>query len=449
MKLKRNVVMGIMAGALFLTALAAGPSVLANVVPASQVQLDAAMNKPLLLAGEKQTAWLRVGLTGFELESPEDRPPVNIAIVIDKSGSMGGEKISKAREAAIMAIQRLNVNDIISVITYDSTVNVLIPATKVADKEAIFQKVRQIGAGGSTALFAGVSKGTDEMRKFLSENRVNRLVLLSDGLANVGPATPAELGSLGTSLIKENISVTTIGLGLGYNEDLMTQLAYNSDGSHYFSENASDLAKAFDSEFGRALSVVAQEVQIQIDCFPGIHPIRLLGRDGDIYGQTASVFVNHLYTKHEKFILLEVEVPAGQKKETRKLAKVSVSYDNLQTKNRDKLSSELEVKFTRNKNLVERRANAKVMVDVVELLAVEQNELALKLRDQGQVKEAQQVLINNAIFLESNAIQLNAPGLATYGLEQRSDADSMKDEASYKKGRKSMRGSQSRRKQQQ
>jgi Ca-activated chloride channel family protein len=448
MKLKPNVALGIMAAGLILAALT-GPSVLAGVVPSSQVQLDAAMNKPLLLAGEKQTAWLRVGLTGFALESPEDRPPVNIAIVIDKSGSMGGEKISKAREAAIMAIQRLNANDIISVVTYDSTVNVLIPATKVADKEAIFQKIRQIGAGGSTALFAGVSKGADEMRKFLSDNRVNRLVLLSDGLANVGPATPAELGSLGTSLIKENISVTTIGLGLGYNEDLMTQLAYNSDGSHYFSENASDLAKAFDSEFGRALSVVAQEVQTHIKCFPGIRPIRLLGRDGDIHGQTVSVFINHLYSKHEKFILLEVEVPAGEMKETRKLAKVTVNYGNLQTKTQDKLSSELEIKFTKDSKMVEQRINGKVMVDVVELLAVEQNELALKLRDQGKVKEAQQVLINNALFLESKAIDLNAPGLSTYGFEQRSDADSMKDEASYKKGRKSMRGSQSKRKQQQ
>ena len=171
----------------------------------SQLSLDVAVNQSVLMTGHKQKAYLRVGLRGFPLDDPEQRAPVNIAIVIDKSGSMSGQKIKKAKEAAIMAIQRLNSRDIISVVTYDSTVNVLVPATKVSDRERIFRKIRAIRAGGSTALFAGVSKGASEIRKFLSEERVNRLVLLSDGLANVGPSSPAELGDLGVSMIKEGV----------------------------------------------------------------------------------------------------------------------------------------------------------------------------------------------------------------------------------------------------
>ena len=100
------------------------------------------------------------------------------------------------------------------------------PATKVSDKKTIFRAIRQIRADGSTALFGGVSKGAKEIRKFLSHKRVNRMVLLSDGLANVGPQSPSELGDLGSSLIEDGISVTTIGLGLGYNEDLMTKLGF-------------------------------------------------------------------------------------------------------------------------------------------------------------------------------------------------------------------------------
>ena len=88
----------------------------------SQLRLDTAMGHPLLLAGKTQTDYLKVGLTGFEMEKTGKRTPVNIAIVIDKSGSMSGQKIEKAKEAAIMAIGRLRADDIISVVTYDSDV---------------------------------------------------------------------------------------------------------------------------------------------------------------------------------------------------------------------------------------------------------------------------------------------------------------------------------------
>ena len=161
---------------------------------AAQIQLDVALGNPVLLANEKQTTFVKVGLTGFEMKSDEARPSVNVAIVLDRSGSMSGEKIERAKEAAKMAIDRLAEKDIVSIITYDHTVNVLLPATKVTDKGYIKNEISKIQSGGNTALFAGVSKGAAEVRKFLEENRVNRVILLSDGLANVGPSSPAEVG---------------------------------------------------------------------------------------------------------------------------------------------------------------------------------------------------------------------------------------------------------------
>jgi Ca-activated chloride channel family protein len=239
----------------------------------TQATLDVAVSHPYLSADKTQTAYLRVALTGFGLV-PErwNRSPVNVAIVIDKSGSMSGEKIEKAKDAAIMAVRRLSSNDIVSVVTYDSTVNVVVPATRVSDKHNIVRMIQRIRAGGTTALFGGVSKGAREVRKFIGPERVNRIILLSDGLANVGPSSPAELGSLGASLAKEGISVTTIGLGLHYNEDLMTMLAYKSDGNHYFAEHAAELAEIFDSEFGQVLSVVAQDIDIKIQCATAFDP---------------------------------------------------------------------------------------------------------------------------------------------------------------------------------
>ncbi|KPL21441.1 MAG: hypothetical protein AMJ75_09975 [Phycisphaerae bacterium SM1_79] len=422
--------------------------VFADTSPVSQLRLNAAMGQPVMLAHKKQVAYLRVGLRGFKLPTRHDRAPVNIAIVIDKSGSMSGDKIAKAKDAAIMAIDRLNCNDIISVVTYDSGVNVLVPATKVTDKEMIFCRIRDIRAEGSTALYDGVSKGARELKKFVCDNRVNRLVLLSDGLANVGPQTPAELGRLGASLIEDGISVTTIGLGLGYNEDLMTQLAYKSDGSHYFAESANELSGVFDSEFGRALSVVAQEIQIKIKCARGIRPVRLLGRQGRIDGQNVEVFINQLYSEHEKFIMLEVEVPPAASEHKREIAAVNVSYSNLKTHTTDRLSSQVEVNFSNSEGLIERQTNRDVMADVIELIATERNELALKLRDEGKMKQACELLTENGAYLEYNGIRYNSQKLKKYAEQQREDRDNM-DEANWTRQRKIMRQQQFKNKNQQ
>jgi Ca-activated chloride channel family protein len=219
---------------------------------------------------------------------------------------MAGEKLARAREAAIKAIGLLQSGDIVSVVTYDSVVNVVVPATKVDDKQSIYRATRRITDGGSTALFAGVSKGDSEVRKFLDKTRVNRVILLSDGLANIRPSTPSELGQLGSSLGKEGISVTTIGLGLGYNEDLMTQLAGMRDGHHAFVQNSADLNRIFAAEFNTALTVVANQFNIVIRCADSIRPIRVLGRQAQIIGQEVHINLNQLSSNQEKNVMLAI-----------------------------------------------------------------------------------------------------------------------------------------------
>ncbi|MEE9498041.1 MAG: VWA domain-containing protein, partial [Nitrospinaceae bacterium] len=293
---------------------------------ARTIDLQVNLGTPVMEAGKNQKTFLKIGLRGFDLPQESDRAPVNLAIVLDRSGSMAGEKLARAREAAIKAIGLLQSGDIVSVVTYDSVVNVVVPATRVSDKQSIYRAIRRIRDGGRTALFAGVSKGASEVRKFLDKTRVNRVILLSDGLANIGPSTPSELGQLGASLGKEGISVTTIGLGLGYNEDLMTQLAGMSDGHHAFVQNSSDLNRIFAAEFNTALTVVANRFTIIIRCADSIRPIRVLGRQAQIIGQNVHVSLNQLSSNQEKFVILEVEVPPGVAGETQDLASVDVSY---------------------------------------------------------------------------------------------------------------------------
>lgn len=409
-----------------------------GIAQAKQVKLDMRLGSPALQANQKSKAWLKVGMTGFVRESASDRVPINVAIVLDKSGSMSGQKIQKAREAAIMAVQRLDANDIVSVVTYDSTVRVVVPATKAADKELIINAIQRVGPGGNTALFAGVSKGADELRKFLDRNRVNRLVLLSDGLANVGPSAPGDLQNLGAGLSRQGMTVTTLGLGADYNEDLMQSLASASDGNHLFIERPQDLKKSFDLEFGDVMSVVAQDVDVQIVCADGIRPIRVLGRDADIVGQKISTRMNQLISNHEKSILLEIELPPGETGGERPVCEATVRYRNLETQTTDTLSASTRVRYVATAKEAEQAIDRDVMVRAVQLIANETNRLAVVARDQGDLDKARRMLQDNATWLNSNSVRYNAPSLKKLEKSNISDSKNLAPKK-WKTQRKRMR----------
>ncbi len=379
-----------------------------------QIRLDAGLDTPVMLAGGEgsaRRAYLRVALTGFDLDEGR-RTPVNVAIVLDRSGSMQGAKLEEARKAAIMAVGRLRGEDIVSVITYDSTVNVLIPATRLSDKEDFYRAIRRIEAGDTTALFAGVSKGAREIRKFFAAQRVNRVILLSDGLANVGPSSPAELAELGRSLASEGIVVSTIGLGLDYNEQLMTRLAAASDGNHFFAEAAGDLERVYNIELGEVLSVIAQDVDVEITFAERMRPVRVLGRQADIDGRRVSGRLNQLYSRQTKYFLVEVEIPAGRPRQQLEVADVRVYYSKMNysrpsggtaTDTRERLASKVSISFTDSVAEVEAARNPRVMASVARQIGAERNRYAMGLRDEGRIEECREALLANAAYLEKSA----------------------------------------------
>jgi Ca-activated chloride channel family protein len=377
---------------------------------ADPAKLDVALGTPVMLEGGRNTAFVRVALTGFEAKDEKSRVPVNVAIVLDRSGSMQGEKIEAAKRAARMAIERLRPNDVVSVVTYETAVSIVLPSTRIADeigaasatRERLLAAIDQIYASGSTALFAGVSMGAGELRKEARSGRVNRLVLLSDGLANVGPSSPGELAELGASLAREGISVTTLGLGLDYNEDLMTRLAQASDGNHMFIENVSDLERAYAMEFGDAMTVVARDATVLVRCAEGVRPVRALGREAIINGQAVQFDLGQLGSGRTKYCLLEVEVPAGAAGSSRNVAQVDASYLNMVTKSTDNLSSNATVRYTASLEEVERYTNPDVMVAAVQQIAAERNVLAMRLRDSGKTEEARREFLTNERFLNEN-----------------------------------------------
>ena len=369
----------------------------------SPVRLRVDVDRTVLPAGSVENAIVKVSLDCLHPQRHGSRPPVNLALVIDRSGSMSGEKIEKAREAALEVVRRLAPDDILSVIAFDTEVETLVPAQKVGGaRRQIEAAIRGIEAGGTTALYGGVTRGAGEVRRFIEEQRyVHRIILVSDGLANVGPGTPEELGRLGASLVKEGISVTTVGLGLDYNEDLMTRLAQRSDGNTYFVEDSADLPRIFSAELGDVLDVVARRVVIEIEFPDGVRPLRFVGREGSIHGQRAGLTLNQLYGGQEKFALVEVEVAPARDGDEREIARARVSFEDALGQRPATVSASRRVQFSSSRDAVVQSADKKVQADyAANVIAMAKDEV-VALADAGRRDEAAAVLRKEARELQS------------------------------------------------
>ncbi len=376
------------------------------------VKCQAQLDRRVLLAGPAQKTIIKIALDAPLVPRSEGRSPVNLSLVLDRSGSMSGSKIAKAREAAIEALRRLAPADLFSLVAYDHEVRTLVPARHVDHSEGIEAQIRRIQPGGNTALFGAVSQGAAEVRKHSDAPYVHRVVLLSDGLANVGPSNPADLARLGAALLKEGISVTTIGVGTDFNEDLMSQLAERSDGNHYFVESSSDLPRIFAAELGDVLSVVARKVIIEIECPPGVKPLRIIGREGRIKGQKVEVRMNQIYGGQEKYALIEVEVPVSEPGQLLDLARIDCRYQNALTDSGESSTTVAQTRFSQRPEEVRQGASKEVQKAVVENeMAVTRDE-ALNLYNAGRKDEAVRALRKKSDALREQNTKLGFADLA-------------------------------------
>ena len=189
-------------------------------------------------------------------------------------------------------------------------------------------------------------------------------------------------------------------------------------------------------------------MQVTIECKKGIRPVKVLGRSAEIIGQKVVCSINQLYSDQEKYLMLEVEIPAGMADSVRDVANVKVSYANMETKTNDRLTSAVAVRFTKSKEQVAQKRDKQVLEAAVMQVATARNILATELRDEGKQEEAKKLLLSNGIYLREQGDDLDSQELITYGLDNYKDADNLAP-GLWKGQRKSMRGLQFKNKKQQ
>ena len=326
--------------------------------------------------------------------TPDNRIPLNLAVVLDRSGSMSGDKLAAARDAAAMLVQRLHPDDTVSVVAYDDEVSTIAePATGEA-QASLPTLIKDIEPGGSTNLSGGWLRARELVARGKRDGGVNRIMLLTDGLANCGITDPVQLLGLCRTACGAGITTTTIGFGADYDEKLLRGMADAGGASTWYIERPDQAADVFAEELEGLLTLCAQNVSVEIRSSAAVtltairhhYPTTTLGIGG------ARLELGDVYAREPKSVLVEffVGLPDSPGMNDVHVAHIAISAHVLTDAGGVELQ---EITFPVIANLTaEGHVEPEVRREMLLLDAAKAREDALRLRDEGDFGGAASVL---------------------------------------------------------
>lgn len=303
-------------------------SELGRFISGSTLMVEGRLGHPKIVAGSRGETFVMLEVQGAAKDGAKVAAPVNVSIVIDRSGSMKGSRIANAISAATQAVDRLNDGDFVSVVTFDTKTSVVVPPTAIAPgtRERVNADIRAIVLGGDTCVSCGVEEGLSLLDK--TSGRINRMIVLSDGDTNHGVRDVPGFRSIGERARSRGSSITTIGVDVEYNEKILAALSQESNGRHYFVENDSGLQRIFETEAESLLRSIASDAEAEITLAAGVELDRVLDRSFRREGNKIIVPLGTFESGELKTVLMKLRAPAAGKGEVN-MADVRLRYRDL------------------------------------------------------------------------------------------------------------------------
>jgi Ca-activated chloride channel family protein len=230
------------------------------------------------ISRSQREAVLQVGFTTAEINERTDLRPLNLVLVIDKSGSMAeSDKMSRVKDSLRTMLGKLRPNDIVSIVAFDTTAQVLHPSCPIGDGYALRRAIDCLEPNGGTNLHGGLMLGYAEAKKHFRAGSTNRVILLTDGIANQGVVDPRQIAAESSEFNGQGIDLSTIGVGLDLNNDLLRTLARSGRGLYHFVSDYKDIDKVFANEVQSLISSVAKKVEVRIEYGPGLQLEKIYG----------------------------------------------------------------------------------------------------------------------------------------------------------------------------
>lgn len=341
-----------------------------------------------------------------EVEAKIERPTLNIGLVIDRSGSMQGQKIEYARQAACYAVEQLSHCDRISVTIYDDQIDTLVASTHATNKANIIHQIQRISARNMTALHAGWVQGGIQVSQHLNSENLNRVILLSDGLANVGETNPDAIASDVHGLAKRGVSTTTMGVGDDYNEDLLEAMARSGDGNYYYIRSPQQLPNIFFQELQGLMATIGTTVTLGIEPQAGVEIVDILN-DLDV-NPNGRFRLTNLIIGNPLDVAVRLKVPAMEQETD--LCYFRLAWNNPEQQERQKIRVTLRLPVVSSAQLEEFPFNSEVRQLFALMMTARAKKEAVKLVDRGDYNTASQVLqTTRQQLLDDPDLPMSAP----------------------------------------
>lgn len=275
--------------------------------------LDYRFSQCPILAQQSATLDLLIRFTTPPTLIQKPRTPLNLSIVIDRSGSMAGQPLKQALKAAQQLLAKLTPSDTVSIVIYDDTVETIFPPQQLTTPENAYNALKRVQAGGCTNLSGGWLQGCEWVKTQSHCHAINRVLLLTDGIANVGVQAPDALIHAAQQQQQQGISTTTLGFGTHFNEDLLIGMAQAGGGNFYFIQSAEDMAGVFAIELDSLGSQAAKSLIIELQPAPEV-AIQAVINDypHEISQDHWRIMLGDVYAQEEKLLALQLQVMAGQ-----------------------------------------------------------------------------------------------------------------------------------------
>lgn len=371
------------------------------------MRADFSLDYDVLTVERPQKVYLLARLVAGPAPDDRQRRPLNLSLVIDHSGSMAGDKIDYTRQAAQFLVQNLGVRDILSVILYNDTVDALIQPEPVRHKDTINQKIGNIKVGGTTNLSGGWLEGCTRVAQNLNDDYLNRVILMTDGLANRGVTEASKLVAMAQQKRSERVTTTTMGLGRDFNEDLLMAMANAGGGAFYFIESPEAAPLIFKEELQGLLSVVGQNLTISIEPTEFVTVVNQLNAypmHSD--GSRVSFRLGDVFGDEVKTLILELAIPALKEIGQRQIAVLHFDYDELTSGGIQHRTWDLPVMVNvAPADGQPKIANPEVRQSVLLLQAAQARRDAVSAADKGEFETASKILRNIAQAIEESNLQ--------------------------------------------
>ncbi len=280
-------------------------------VTAGGLGVQAGLDQGVVPAGESSDRYLVVTLRG---ENTAEGPPrdYNLAVVLDRSGSMASAgKLDYARLATETLLEALGERDRFSLVAFSNEAQVLSASEHVTDLTRLQQRLTGLTASGGTNLGAGLLTGLRQVEPHATRASVDRVIVLSDGRVNQGETSGEVLAGWASAAGAGGVTVSTIGLGLDYNEDLLTRIADWGGGAYNFVDEPGALSGIFQAELKRMNSVAAEGVAVRVEPGAGVEILDVLGYDYTPVNGGVRIPVGEVVEGEPRKVVLKVRVPPG------------------------------------------------------------------------------------------------------------------------------------------